>query len=116
MLSRDQIELATWAREHAKPDAVFMTTEMVDNPIAMISGRSALVGYSGWMLNFGLPYHERLRDVEMFYQQPEKYSAVLEKYQVNYVLIEDRGVSSISAANLTPVFHNGYGTLYETHR
>lgn len=113
MLSRDQIELATWVRDNTKPNAVFMTTEMVDNPIAMISGRSALVGYSGWMLNFGLPYPERLADVELFYQKPAQHLDILAKYQVNYILITDQALMSISDPQVRPVFQNAYGTLYE---
>ena len=58
------VALADWVRADTKPGAVFLTTDRPNQPIATLGGRSIVMGYTGWLYNFSLPYDSRHAAVE----------------------------------------------------
>jgi hypothetical protein len=53
------VALAAWVRHETPPDAVFLTTDRPNQPIATLGGRSIVYGYAGWLYNFSLPGDSR---------------------------------------------------------
>lgn len=58
--SRDDEAVAAWVRDHTAADDVFLTTDRPNNPISALAGRPIVLGYTGWLYNFAIPYDERL--------------------------------------------------------
>lgn len=53
------VTLAAWVRTDTRPDAVFLTTDRPNQPIATLGGRTIVFGYLGWLYNFNVPYDDR---------------------------------------------------------
>lgn len=53
------VTLAAWVRSDTRPDAVFLTTDRPNQPIATLGGRTIVYGYVGWLYNFHVPYDDR---------------------------------------------------------
>lgn len=116
MLSADAIELAVYVREHTAIDSVILTADTVQNPIAMFSARSVLLGYAGWMFNFGLPYAQRQIDIPLMYKDPSGTSFLYEKYKIGYIVIsrdEEQYELGDFSTGFEKVFTNSYGTVYK---
>ena len=62
--SKADVALADWVRAQTRPEAVFLTTDRPNQPISALGGRSIVLGYTGWLYNFSLPYDERRAAVE----------------------------------------------------
>lgn len=86
LLSVDEQHAGVFVRQHTAPTAVFLTSTSVSNPIALMSGRSILLGYPGWVFSYGLSYMERESDVSAMYMGGEQAAALLTAYNVDYVL------------------------------
>lgn len=56
--------LADWIKANTEPDAVFLTTDRVTNPVSALAGRSIVLGYPGWLFNFSIPYGDRTAAVQ----------------------------------------------------
>ncbi|HET9255771.1 MAG TPA: hypothetical protein VFO16_11275 [Pseudonocardiaceae bacterium] len=57
--SNADVELADWVRASTAPDAVFISTDRPNAPVATLGGRSIVMGYRGWLFNFNVPYTQR---------------------------------------------------------
>lgn len=55
--------VAAWVRENTAPDDVFLTTDRPNNPISALGGRPIVLGYTGWLYNFSVPYADRVSAV-----------------------------------------------------
>ncbi|MEP7167105.1 MAG: hypothetical protein ABI758_03960 [Candidatus Woesebacteria bacterium] len=112
MLSADEISLGTWVREHTTPDAVFVTPELVSNPIPMMSGRSVVMGYSGWVFSYGFPYTDRQREMTALYSGD---STALDRLQnmtaIQYVYIPHDQTKAQSIFTENVVFENPAGKV-----
>jgi hypothetical protein len=62
--SKADLALADWVRADTEPGAVFLTTDRPNQPISALGGRSIVMGYTGWLFNFSLPYDDRRAAVE----------------------------------------------------
>ncbi len=116
MLSKDQIELGRYVRDHTPPESVILTADSVQNPVPMISGRSVLLGYAGWMFNFGLPYQQRQKDIQMMYQDPQKHQILFDRYSVDFVVVgrdEQQYMPGKFLEGYVKIFENPYALLYQ---
>ena len=55
--------LVTWVKGNTDPGDVFLTTDRPNNPISALAGRPIVLGYTGWLYNFSIPYDERIAAV-----------------------------------------------------
>ena len=67
IISTDEIALGNFVAKNTPPDAVIVTSDWVTNPVTIIGGRSIILGYPGWIFNYGFPYQEREQDLEVIY-------------------------------------------------
>jgi len=89
MFSREDLELADFVRTHTGKDALFLTSDKHNNPVACLSGRRILMGYRGWLSSHGVDYHLREQDVMAIYSGSETAHELLNRYGINYILIEE---------------------------
>ena len=57
--SQPDQQLADWISKNTPPDAAFATTDMPNNPVSSLAGRTVVMGYTGWLYNYSLPYDAR---------------------------------------------------------
>jgi hypothetical protein len=53
-------QVAAWVRANTRSSDVFLTTDRPNNPISALGGRPIVIGYTGWLYNFSIPYDDRL--------------------------------------------------------
>ena len=93
MFSPAQLELAENVQRMTSKNAIFLTSEYPSNPISSLSGRAIILGYSGWIYSYGMPYAERQRDVLAMFQGDENTTSLLQKYKIDFVLIGENEYS-----------------------
>ncbi len=117
--SAQSVELGLYARDNTEEDATFLTGVHHLNPVASIAGRDIVCGPDLWLYYHGLDTTERKVDIANFYASPEDYQDVLEKYDVEYILVSsyERADYQINrdglAAIADVVFANYEGTIYK---
>ena len=84
LLSAQDIELATWAKNNTPKESIFLTAPNHDNPIAMLSGRRIVLGFLGWLWTYGVDIGNRQSMVERLYEGD---LTPIKELQVDFVVI-----------------------------
>jgi hypothetical protein len=91
------VRLAATVAASTPPNAVFLTEGKPNDPVLTLAGRTAVMGYYGWLWSYGTDFANRVADVrtmlEGCHSQPRARCAVfplLRAYNVGYVEIDDR--------------------------
>jgi uncharacterized membrane protein len=122
MFSREDLELADFVRAHTRKDALFLTSDKHNNPVACLSGRRILMGYRGWLWSHGIDYHPREQDIMAIYSGSETAHDLLIRYGIDYVLIEQDKVADFHenvgffAAHFQPVYGSAHYILFDVTR
>ena len=115
----DAVEAGQFVREHTEKDALFMTGTQHLNPVDSIAGRSIVCGPDLWLYWHGFDTTERKMDLMNFYEEPEAYREILEKYGVDYIYVSSYERNSYlvdeeALGRMFPVvFENGEATIYQ---
>lgn len=86
-LSTEELRVAEQVRELTPPRAVFATGLQHNHPVTVLAGRTAMMGYPGWLFAFGIDYSQRERDLRSIYALAANTPALLAKYDIEYVVI-----------------------------
>lgn len=78
--------LAQDVREHTDNQSVFVTSSYSHHFIMVWTARPILLGFKGWMANFGFDYREREKDIRDIYQGKENIDLLLQKHKVTHVV------------------------------
>jgi uncharacterized membrane protein len=122
MFSREDLELGEFVRDHTRKDALFLTSDKPNNPVACLGGRRILMGYRGWLWTHAINYREREQDIMAMYSGSDRARDILTRYSVDYVLIEQDKVADFHenqgffAANSRPVYSSAHYILFEVAR
>ncbi len=92
-------QLASKLDARTPTDAVFLTPgsgSSWDDPVALLTGRPVVMGWTGWLWSYGLDYGPRQEDVDTAYQGCGTQSldacptvlGILRRYQVSYVEVD----------------------------
>ena len=113
------LQVATWAREHTEPTAVFLVAPVHNDPIPTLAGRRVVVGYPGWLWTYGLTdWAPRSHDAELMLKGDPATPDLLRRYGVSYVVLgpEDASIQGSNAAyfdrTADRVYSNGDYTVY----
>ncbi len=88
LIDHDSLMAAEYIKEHAEPDATFLTTNNHNNLVAALTGRNIVCGSGSYLYYHGVDYSERERALGYMYEAPALYFDTLSsKYDVDYVLI-----------------------------
>jgi hypothetical protein len=85
--SNEEVELATQVRALTPAQAIFVTGEEPNNPIADLAGRSVVISYPGWLWSYGINYIKREGDLGRIYQGGPPSLALLHQYHASYLVI-----------------------------
>jgi hypothetical protein len=119
MFSREDLELADFVRAHTRKDALFLTSDKHNNPVACLGGRRILMGYRGWLWSHGIDYHPREQDIRAIYSGSERATDLLMRYGIDYVLIEQDKVADFHenvgffSARFLPVYRSPHYILFD---
>lgn len=114
--SADERALAATVAARTPGNAVFLTYGRPNDPVLAISGRTGLMGYYGWLWSYGTNFGTRVTDIQTMYRGCSGNAtgcpifALLRKYHVSYVEIDDRADSpgAIEPA-VNPIWWAGQG-------
>jgi hypothetical protein len=81
------LEIGRAVAERTEPNSVWLTSQLVNNPVSVIGGRRVVLGYTGNLWSYGLPYADREADVRTMYAGGPDADRLLAKYHVSYVVI-----------------------------
>ena len=115
----EAVEAGAFIREHTEEDALFLTGTQHLNPVDSIAGRSIVCGPDLWLYWHGFNTTERKVDLMNFYEEPEAYREILEKYGVDYIYVSSYERNSYlvdeeALGRMFPVvFENGEATIYQ---
>lgn len=87
LFSRQDVQVADFAREKTAPGSTFLTWTQHNNPISALAGRNIVCGPDLWLYFHGFDLTPRKQDIRAFYQDPAANKAVLDQYQVDYILV-----------------------------
>jgi hypothetical protein len=108
-VATDEVEAATWLREHAEPGEVLVYGTSNTSAVAALSGVPALSGYLGWTDDLGLADAERrARDSYVILAGTDGVEQAIETWGVDYVVIGPRERYEAQASD---TFWNDRGAL-----
>ncbi len=91
------VRLAATVASTTPPGAVFLTNGKPNDPLLTLAGRTAVMGYYGWLWSYGTDFGTRPQDVHTMLEGCATLSrpscavfALLRRYHVAYAEIDDR--------------------------
>jgi hypothetical protein len=101
------IAVASLISTQTAPRALVLHAPTYNSPV-FLTGRRSLLGYPGWMWSRGLDYSERSADIQRIYLGVPEADALLQKYNVDYVLV---GPMELASFKVNEQFWSKYKTL-----
>jgi hypothetical protein len=89
LFTRDEMQAATFVREHTEPDALFLTAPVIHQSILCLAGRPVLRGDARWLWSHGYDIRPREHDVRMIYAGVADAVERAREYGVDYIYLGD---------------------------
>jgi hypothetical protein len=112
LANTEEIDLAAAIRAQTPERAVFAVGLQNNHPVPMLTGRSVVMSYPGWLWTHGIDVTDRERDLREIYALSEQTPALLERYGVDYVVIGPNERNEL-AANVA-AFQERYPNVIST--
>ena len=115
---RGAVEAGEYIRDNTPRDAVFLTGTEHLNPVCAIAGRTVVCGPDLWLYWHGFNTRERQEELAAFYEDPEAWTEIPEKYGASYVYVSsyERSSYEVNEAALEriglKVYENGEAAVY----
>lgn len=88
LFSKDGVKLANTIKETTPTNSRILTYKIHNSPVSNLAGRNIFMGYPGSLWVHGIKFQNREKDIDEIYKGTENAKLLLDKYNVNYVLIE----------------------------
>lgn len=94
LFTKEDVKLSQWAQDNTKPDDVVLTAPK-HNQFLILSGRSLLMGYPGYLWTQGINYSLREPDIKTMYTGDK---VLMNSYNVKFVVVgpEERSLYSLN--------------------
>jgi len=118
MVPKDELDLAAKLREISAADDIVLSANYHLHFTATVTGRGILMGYKGWLWTYNVNYHQREKDIEKIYRGDPETKALLKKYSVDFVVIDQLAVKDYKASrsyfdkNFEKVLRSPKGDVY----
>ncbi|MDQ3239567.1 MAG: hypothetical protein M3P33_03515 [bacterium] len=118
-ISREDMNLGDQVRWNTDETAVFLTTTSTNHWVMMWASRPIMMGFVGWVNNFGFLYNQRLTDMGIMFRGESGTRELFEKYNICYVVIGMGEIMDFSAneqyyaTNYTLEFSNDRNKVYK---
>jgi hypothetical protein len=87
IFSNADVQASVFVKHMTPPDALWLTGLNHNQPIASLTGRTIVLGYTGWIVSHGYDVTRREADVRAMYAGGPKAAALLAQYKVDYVYL-----------------------------
>ncbi|MCB9813686.1 MAG: hypothetical protein H6772_04750 [Pseudomonadales bacterium] len=87
LTSAEEIEFAKKVMINTKTDDIFLTSTAHNNPLQMWGSRSIVLGYKGWVPNFGFDISTRDNDVRNIFENTAESLNLIKKYNISYIVV-----------------------------
>jgi|SRR3990167_8584413 len=87
LFSSLDLEVAGNVKNFTPRDVRFVTASNHNHPIPVLTGRSTLLGFPGWIWSHGIDYSQREIDIQKIYFGDQEAERLISQYKVNYVTI-----------------------------
>lgn len=95
VFSKDSVAVAKEIKQKTAPNALFLNAPTFNSAV-VLSGRRSLMRYSGHLSSYGIYYYEREAEVKKIYAGDAAAEALLNKYNIEYVLISPEEKSNLT--------------------
>lgn len=112
-ISIDDMNLGDKVRHETPQTAVFLTAPSTNHWVMMWASRPIMMGFVGWVYNFGFDYSQRLNDMHVMYQGGSAARELLKKYHISYVVIGPGEINDFNA-NIE-YYDTNYGVKYRNN-
>ncbi|MCM8784145.1 MAG: hypothetical protein NC818_05185 [Candidatus Omnitrophica bacterium] len=85
MANKKEQAIASWVRKNITPSALILTSDTHNHPVSMLSGRSIILGYRGWLWSHGYKYDEIEKDIQEIYRIADL--TFIKKYKITHIVI-----------------------------
>ena len=115
LFNATEVQAAELASKETPRDAVFLTGQQHDNPIAALAGRQIVCGTGSYLYFHGISYAQQAADCRFMLEDPAENLALYEQYGVDYVYISsyersDFAVDELYFAANCPLVYDSYDT------
>ena len=87
LFSAHEAGAGEFAAEETPRDAVFLTGDQHNNPIAALGGRQIICGTASYLYYHGIDYSQQKYDERMMLENPAENLHLFEKYGVDYIYL-----------------------------
>jgi len=87
MYTKEELDLTKWVNQNTPSDAIWLTGDKHNHFIFNLTGRQTVLTYRGWLWTHGYDYLPVEKDVMKVFSNPQSNLNLLEKYQVNYIIV-----------------------------
>lgn len=122
MLSKSEdIKFAQKVMINTKTDDIFLTASNHNYPLQMWGSRSIVLGYKGWVTNFGFDIDTRSMDIVNIFQYPKSSLNLIKKYKIDYVVISELEKTEFKVnqkffdENYPVAFHDRNTSIYKVN-
>lgn len=101
MYAVSDVEAAQYVEENTDRDSTFICWTQHINPVSALAGRRIMCGPGLWLTFHGYDLSTREMDISAFYADPAGNESVLQKYDVDYILLGDYERYELHASQAT---------------
>ncbi len=119
LLTKDSLSTAKKFRETIDSSSTILTSTAHDHWIRTHTGNQTLLGYTGWIYTYGFNYEDIHQDIIKMYQGKETTPKLLNKYNIDYVLIGPSELGEFGAnenyykQNYSAILKTDQNTVYQ---
>ncbi len=105
------VNMCKWVEENTEPSDTFLTATNHNNAVASLTGRNIVCGSGSFLYYHGVDYAGSEADVKTMYEDPSQRDALLQKHNVNYIILGPWEWSSYNIPDLETMY-NTYSVVY----
>lgn len=99
VFSRDAVKIAEEIKQKTAPNALFLNAPTYNSAV-VLSGRRSVMRYVGHLSSYGINYEPRENEVKRIYEAGALINSLLQKNNIEYVLISPEEESYMAQNNL----------------
>ncbi len=118
MYNKNELELAEWVKENTSQDSVWLTSTKHNHWLFNLTGRQALMTYTGWLWTHGYNYQGVERDAKRIFRTGNR--KLVENYGLDYIILDNSAKKDMGAKtrvldkNFTMIKRLGQYKIYST--
>jgi len=112
--SNEDLAFAKQVVKQTESNAIFLTADSHNHPIPMLTGRSTILGYRGWLWTHGIDYRQTEAEVREIYIGGKQAMTLLDKHNISYVVIGEAERRQYSITE--EFFEQNFNVLLQTNK